>query len=327
VTVWSDVAQDQTNGANDRPRASVVIAAKDAGAFIADALRSALAQTMRDLEVIVVDDGSTDDTSDVVQACANGDPRVRLLRNPRSQGVSSARNRAIQEARGDWIAVLDADDEFVAHRLERMIGEATARDLDFLGDNLALRDFATKAPLGRAYPADLMTLPRVLTLTDLLERDVPGLEHRMIGYLKPIMRRAFLADHGLAYREDVWCAEDFLLYAQGILAGGRFGLMDDMLYVYSERSGSASASASRPAVNVEVARVNRIVGELAHARAPAFNRAIRTRQAHLDYFAFVRLFRNGQVREAGSMLVRVPIGYVAKSVTAAVMRRLRGRAG
>lgn len=326
MTVSSDTLQDRTDGTN-WPRASIIIAAKDAGAFIADALRSALAQTVQDIEIIVVDDGSVDDPSDVVRASANGDPRLRLLRNESSQGVSSARNRAIGMARGAWIAVLDSDDQFVTDRLERMIGAATARGLDLLGDNLALRDFATKAPLGRAYPSELMSRSEPITLADLLERDVPGLDHRMIGYLKPIMRRTFLEEHGLSYREDVWCAEDFLLYAEAILAGGRFGLIDDTLYVYSERRGSASQSSSHPAVNVEVARVNRIVGQLARARGPGFDRAVRTRQAHLNYFAFVQLLKNLEVRKAGAMLLRVPIGYLAKSATAAAMRRLRRRAG
>ena len=311
---------DPMNGTNLPPKASIIIAAKNADAFIAKALRSALAQTMTDLEIIVIDDGSTDGTSEVVKACANGDPRVQLLRNAHSQGVSSARNRAIAQARGDWIAVLDADDEFMPNRLERMVGEATARDLDVLADNLALRDFATNGPVRRAYPEDWMTQSRLITLADLLERDAPDLKHKNFGYIKPIMRRSFLTAHGLAYREDVWCAEDFLLYAQSVIAGARFGVIDDMLYIYSERSGSASSSGT--AVHVEVARVNQLVGQLAHTSSPAEYRAIQMRQTRLDYFAFVQLFKNREFREAGRILVRVPIGYVAKSATAAVIRRL-----
>jgi glycosyltransferase involved in cell wall biosynthesis len=314
---------DQANDADHRPSVSVVIAAKDAGAFIADALRSALAQTMKDLEVIVVDDGSVDDTSDVVRACANGDPRVLLLRNDRSQGVSCARNRAIGQARGDWIAVLDADDEFMPDRLERMVGEATARDLDMLADNLALRDFATKSSIGRAYSADWMGRPGLLTFADLLERDMPGLEHKMFGCIKPLMRRSFLLANGITYRDDVWCAEDFLLYAQTILKGARFGVMDEPLYIYAERSDSVSASGPAARRAAEVARVNRLVGQMAHGRSPADDRLIRERQTRFDYFAFAQLLKNAQFREAALTLSRVPIGYVARSALAAVARRVK----
>jgi succinoglycan biosynthesis protein ExoO len=317
------ILSDQTNSGDHRPSVSIVIAAKDAGAFVATALRSALAQTMKDLEVIVVDDGSVDNTSDVVRACANGDSRVLLLRNDRSLGVSSARNRAISQARGDWIAVLDADDEFMLNRLEVMVGEATQRDLDMLADNLALRDFATKAPVGRAYPADWMGRPELVTFADLLERDMPGLEHKMFGCIKPLMRRSFLMANDITYRDDVWCAEDFLLYAQSILKGARLGVMDEMLYIYSERSDSVSASGPAAHRAVEVARVNRLVGQMAHGRSPAHDRLIRERQTRFDYSAFAQLLKNAQLRKAALILSRVPIGHVATSALAAVARRVK----
>jgi glycosyltransferase involved in cell wall biosynthesis len=314
---------DPATDVGPRPSVSVVIAAKDAGAFIADALGSALAQTMQDLEVIVVDDGSVDDTSDVVRACANGDPRVLLLRNDRSQGVSSARNRAIGQARGDWIAVLDADDAFMPNRLERMVGEAARRDLDMLADNLALRDFATKVSTGRAYPADWMGRPGLVTFTDLLERDMPGLGHKMFGCIKPLIRRSFLLTNDITYRDDVWCAEDFLLYAQCILKGARFGVMDEPLYVYSERSDSVSASGPAAHRATEVARVNRLIGQMAHGRSPAEGRLVRERQTRFDYFAFAQLLKNAQFGKAALTLSRVPVGHVATSALAAVSRRVR----
>lgn len=319
---------DPANDADHRPSVSIIIAAKDAGAFVADALRSVLAQTMKDLEVIVVDDGSVDDTSDVVRACANGDPRVLLLRNDRPQGVSRARNRAIGQARGDWIAVLDADDEFMPNRLERMVGEAKQRDLDLLADNLALRDFATKSLVGRAYPADWMGRPGLVTFADLLERDMPGLEYKMFGCIKPLMRRSFLLANDITYRDDVWCAEDFLLYAQCILKAARFGVMDEALYIYSERSDSVSASGPAAHRAAEVARVNRLLGQMAAGCSPAQDRLVRERQTRFNYFAFAQLLKNGQFRKAALTLSRVPIGHVAMSALAALGRRVkRLRAG
>ena len=88
---------------------SVVIPAYNAGATIAETLASALGQTYRDLEIIAVDDGSTDDTAAVVAGAAANDPRIRLLRQANS-GVAAARNYGIAEARANLIAILDADD-------------------------------------------------------------------------------------------------------------------------------------------------------------------------------------------------------------------------
>ena len=102
-----------------RPLVSVVIPTYNRATLLARALDSALAQTLSDFEVLVVDDGSTDETEAVVRGC--GDDRVRYLRQPTNQGVSAARNRGLQEARGPFIAFLDSDDVWFPHKLDAQV--------------------------------------------------------------------------------------------------------------------------------------------------------------------------------------------------------------
>jgi glycosyltransferase involved in cell wall biosynthesis len=104
---------------------SVVIPAYNAQRYIAEALASARAQTYPNLEIIVVDDGSRDETLNIVEAVTAKDNRVHLVRQP-NRGVAAARNRGIELARGDFIAPLDADDIWHPEKIARQV--ATMRD-------------------------------------------------------------------------------------------------------------------------------------------------------------------------------------------------------
>jgi glycosyltransferase involved in cell wall biosynthesis len=99
------------------PVVSVVIPAYNAARFLPDALDSVLAQTFRDLEVLVIDDGSTDATPETL---ARYRSPVRCIRQSNA-GVSTARNRGIAEACGRYVAFLDADDTWMPHRLENQM--------------------------------------------------------------------------------------------------------------------------------------------------------------------------------------------------------------
>ena len=104
---------------------SVIMPAYNAAAFIGEAIESVLNQTFPDWELIVIDDGSSDDTVDIVEAYISKDSRVRLIRNEHG-GISKARNAGIQAARYPWIAILDSDDIAVPERLEKLVAAAEA---------------------------------------------------------------------------------------------------------------------------------------------------------------------------------------------------------
>jgi len=101
----------------DAPLISVIIPAYNADRFIGEAISSAQTQTYPNVEIVVVDDGSTDRTHLLVEQIADEDSRVRLVRQS-NQGVAAARNRAIAESEGAYIAPLDADDFWFPQKLE-----------------------------------------------------------------------------------------------------------------------------------------------------------------------------------------------------------------
>jgi glycosyltransferase involved in cell wall biosynthesis len=103
------------------PLVSVIIPAYNAEATIAETLESAIAQSESDTEIIIVNDGSTDGTAEIIRQYAERDQRIVSIAQPRA-GVASARNAAIAVARGEYIAPLDADDLWHPRKLERQLG-------------------------------------------------------------------------------------------------------------------------------------------------------------------------------------------------------------
>ncbi len=101
------------------PRISVVLPTHNRADYLALAVASALAQTESDIELIVVDDASTDNTPELLAHLAVADKRIHVIRNNVSVGGAGARNAGIQASRGEWVAFLDDDDEWLPQKLER----------------------------------------------------------------------------------------------------------------------------------------------------------------------------------------------------------------
>lgn len=100
---------------------SVIVPAYRSEKYIAACIASVQAQTFRDLEIVVVDDASEDYTGQIVQQMAKEDERIRYLRQEANRGVAAARNRGVEEAAGEWIALLDSDDAWLPEKLEKQL--------------------------------------------------------------------------------------------------------------------------------------------------------------------------------------------------------------
>ncbi|HJQ15626.1 MAG TPA: glycosyltransferase [Allosphingosinicella sp.] len=103
-----------------KPRISIVTPYLDAAAFLQDAIDSVRAQTVSDWELLLIDDGSSDEGPAIARAAASQDNRIRVLASSAddAKGTAAARNRGLQEAKGDFIAFLDADDLFMPEKFE-----------------------------------------------------------------------------------------------------------------------------------------------------------------------------------------------------------------
>ena len=218
----------------------VIIAAQDASATIAEAVQSALAEP-EVREVIVVDDASRDATADVARRAAAGDPRLRILSRQQNGGPACARNAAIAASTAPYVAVLDGDDAILPGRFRALL---QLGDWDLLADNilfLAERDGRLLAPA--SAPANGLRPAEPLDLRAFVAGNLARgpRERGELGFLKPLMRRAFLDRHGLRYAEEMRLGEDFDLYTRALLAGARFGVTRHLGYVARVRANSLSA--------------------------------------------------------------------------------------
>lgn len=130
-----------THPSSRAPRVSVIMPVRDGERYLLEAMTSILSQTMSDLELLVVDDGSVDASAEIARS--TGDPRVRLLQGER-RGEGAARNVGLDHARGRWIAWHDADDIALPHRLQSLL-VAVENGADFAHSDMLFVDAAGQA--------------------------------------------------------------------------------------------------------------------------------------------------------------------------------------
>ncbi|HMA51447.1 MAG TPA: glycosyltransferase family 2 protein, partial [Magnetospirillaceae bacterium] len=132
--------------------ATVIIPNFSAEATLLRAVHSVLTQSRRDLEVIVIDDASTDQSWDLILDLLPRDERVRAVRHKANSGKPIAMNRGIALARGRWLAVLDADDWYHSDRLSALIELGERHHADMVSDNQFLYDASAGRVVGTAWP-------------------------------------------------------------------------------------------------------------------------------------------------------------------------------
>jgi glycosyltransferase involved in cell wall biosynthesis len=212
------------------PTVSVIMPAYNVEPYIGDAIRSALAQTYSDFELIVVDDGSKDGTAEVVKALARQDSRIQLVQQA-NRGLAGARNSALRAARGGYFALLDSDDlwepDFLA---EQMAILETNPGVDIVTGNGWCLGGALHGQLARPFP-DPRPAPDLAAII--------GDEWSV--FIMSVIRRHVYTTIG-AFDEDMRSNEDYDFWLRAAVAGFTFYRNDRPLGHYRIRTDSLSAS-------------------------------------------------------------------------------------
>ena len=281
---------------NSTPLVSIIVPAFNAGAYLGEALSSLRAQTITDIEIIVVDDGSTDGTGEVARRHASDDPRVRVLTRETPSGKPAcARNQALRVARGRYIAFLDSDDASVPHRLESALHalELTGARFAFADVRRLYQDSGELAPAGTLAAAKFTEvaaryLQRVSGEIYLCRPAFPSylLNHIVINTSTVVFDRELLDAEKTLFDESLVCAEDIDLWF-------RFAEHTPIAFVNEVhtviRKHAASLTASQPVqthidgVTVRTAHFKRLRQRMSGAEVAAVEQDLSERQYHVAY--------------------------------------------
>jgi len=219
------------------PIVSVIVANFNGAEFIADALQSSLQQSLKDIEIIVVDDASTDHSLAIAEGFARHDGRVRIVPLQRNGGPGAARNAGFAAARGTWTAILDNDDLMHPDRLQNLVGEAERSGAEICADDLLVFGDGTppNSLLGPRGAKPRWIGPAEFVYSNRLYGREPAL-----GYLKPLIKTSHLRKHGIVYRTDLRIGEDYDLVVQLFASGARYRLAPGLTYFYRKHARSIS---------------------------------------------------------------------------------------
>ena len=209
------------------PLVSVIIATQNRPLLLQRALNSVLSQTYKNLEVIVVDDASNDDTKTVVEEFMQKDSRIKYLKNSTVMGANFSRNRGIKEAGGEYIAGLDDDDEFLPKRIELLMQNYEPAYSFITSNNELVFDNESRAT----------HMPSIITLDHMLYENT--------AMNQGLIKKSRLLEAGM-FDENLSACQDYDLWMRLILKFGDAKALQEVTQkVYMEESRERISSSSK----------------------------------------------------------------------------------
>lgn len=227
---------------NKDPLISIIMPCYNAEAYIDEAILSVLEQTEKNWELIVINDGSKDQSRHVVERFTTSDSRIRLIENEQNMGVSKTRNRGIEISKGRWIAFLDSDDVWEGNKLEKQMRLNKEKNAQFIFTGCNVIDENSKV-IGK-----MSNIPLMVTYPQLQRWN-------MITCSSVLISREALGD--LRFEKD-YSREDYLLWLKVLYNLQTAYALDESLVQY--RITENSRSSNKIKMIRDTYRVHRFLG-------------------------------------------------------------------
>lgn len=221
---------------------SIIMPVYNVEAYVEKAIQSILRQTFPDFELIIVDDGSSDDSMAVVSKYAN-DSRIKIL-HKENAGVSAARNDGIKAATGTYIGFVDSDDEVDEEFLSRFLSAAHATKADMIMAGYYKDQVNEKEERTSREPVRMKA--GLYTRTEPPEWKIDANAMAMLGYIwNKLYRRERLIEEGVYFNEEMAFLEDIAFNAAVFEKISSFAVLEDCLYYYKRRKRTTLVSTFR----------------------------------------------------------------------------------
>ncbi len=220
---------------------SVILPVYNVEEYIEQCVKSILQQSCKNIELIIVDDGSTDKSIDIVEEIASVDDRVKILKQE-NKGAGAARNYGLREAKGKYLSFLDADDFFDNYMLEKAFKRCEKDDLDFVVFKSQHYNNQTGEYSDIGYSVRTSMLPDrdAFNFKD-IKQDIFKV---FVGWAwDKLYRRVFVLENNLTFQEQK-STNDMLFVFSAVVDAQRIGVMDDIL-AYHRKNVAGSISVTR----------------------------------------------------------------------------------
>lgn len=208
--------------------------------WLREAIDSILKQSFRDFEFIIITDCPTDNSGNIVEDYAQKDKRIRIINNEKNLGLTRSLNKGLSVAGGEYIARMDSDDISCRNRLEKQIAYMdNHKDVTVLGANIDVFDMDGNHYLGMNNNSNSKEITAIRMLFC----------NAGVVHSTAILRKTFLDEHQIKYNERIKKAQDYALWKDIVIAGGKIEVMEDILVRYRIHSGQITNQCSEEQIS------------------------------------------------------------------------------
>lgn len=285
-------------------KATIIIPTYNVEKYIEQCINSVILQTEKDIEIILIDDCSSDSTTKIIEEYAKNDTRINLIINEKNSGPSHSRNKGLQAAKGKFIAFLDSDDWWDEERLEKMLQHVENFNADMICDDQKLindneeKHWGTIFKNGKVY----LNKPLNFTASYFINHDLG---------LKPLIRREFIEQNQIRFDENLRYGEDYLLFLNCLMLGANAYLIPEAYYYYRAREGSL-VTKNMDLLKQTLNTTENMLNNPFYNKDHEVKRALENRKKRIieaiEYYSFTQPIKDGDYLQGIKSFIRSPRG-------------------